>query len=111
MAGSWETLLGQYGHASAGVGNTASLREKVSSVTVRRKIAAISSVNPTLVKSCGMTREHPIGNTPSHDWLSGVTICPRHSSGNTMHDLAGANAEDLECGSLEIGRVINVFSD
>jgi hypothetical protein len=51
IAGSWETLLGQYGQASAGVGNTASLREKVSNVTVSRKIAAISSVNPTLMKS------------------------------------------------------------
>jgi hypothetical protein len=64
----------------------------------------------------------PKPKTPSHDWLRGVTICLRHNSGNTMHDhykratnvyidFAGANAEDLECGSPEIGRVINVFND
>jgi hypothetical protein len=34
----------------------------------------------------GMTQEHPIGNTPSHDWLRGIAICPRHSSRNIMHD-------------------------
>ena len=34
----------------------------------------------------GMTREHPLGNTPSHDWLRGVAICLRHSSRNTTHD-------------------------
>jgi hypothetical protein len=58
----------------------------------RVKRAFITGISPLSLSgigsafNVGMTREHPLDNTPSYDWLHGVMNCLRHSSRNTTHN-------------------------